>query len=137
MKDKIYFEYLPRIGRLFIRLKCYRSKSEPEKAITPTLVFVSTNHIAFKGLQQPGFCLIIGWWDFCLSFGVVSAQWIYGTCKNSEARKHITKGNVQFIIFNKGEQAYVDGVGHTEDKWVDFDKSWWPQFVPDNETLKI
>lgn len=133
MKNKIYFEFSPKVGRFFLPLKCYRSKSDPEKAITPVLVFISTNHISFKGLQQPGVILIFGWWDFCLQFGIVKAEFIYGTCNNTQARKHITNGNVQFIIFKKGEQAYVNGIGHSEDSWVDCHESWWPDFTPDGQ----
>ena len=43
-------------------------------------------------------------------------------------------GIMQFIIFKKGDQKYVDGIGHTEDKLVNFDSSWWGCFTPTNCT---
>jgi hypothetical protein len=58
--------------------------------------------------------------------------WEYGTCNGMYARRHKVNKNVQFIIFKKGDQKYVDGIGHTEDKWVNFDSSWWDGFTPTN-----
>ena len=46
----------------------------------------------------------------------------YGTCSNRQARKHKLKGNVQFVLWKKGEQ------GHKKDYWHNFDSSWWSQF---------
>lgn len=59
-------------------------------------------------------------------------SWEYGYVDDIPARRHIKKANVQFVLWKRGDQKYVDGVGHMEDKWHDFDKSWWPKFVPDN-----
>lgn len=59
-------------------------------------------------------------------------KWEYGTCAGKKARRHTTNGNVQFILWRKGDQKEVDGIGHLEDKWVDFDRSWWSLFVPDD-----
>ena len=58
--------------------------------------------------------------------------WEYGTCNGAYARRHKVNKNVQFIIFKKGDQKYVDGIGHKEDKWVNFDSSWWSVFAPTN-----
>lgn len=58
--------------------------------------------------------------------------WEYGTCNGTYARRHKVNKSVQFIIFKKGDQKYVDGIGHTEDKWVNFDSSWWGCFTPTN-----
>lgn len=72
--------------------------------------------------QMPRFCK-----------GAVSfSLWEYGTCNGMYARRHKVNKNVQFIIFKKGDQKYVDGIGHTEDKWVNFDSSWWDGFTPTN-----
>ena len=68
--------------------------------------------------------------DNLLSLLKKKHEWIYGTCKGSIARKHRKKGNIQFVLWKKGDQSHIDGIGHTEDKWVDFDSSWWCQFVP-------
>lgn len=65
---------------------------------------------------------------YCFDFGL----WEYGICNGTHARRHRFKKNVQFIIFKKGDQKYVDGIGHTEDKWVNFDSSWWDGFTPTN-----
>lgn len=51
-------------------------------------------------------------------------DWIYGTCKDRPARKHRTKGNVQFVLWKAGEQ------GHKEDYWHNFDPYWWNLFIP-------
>lgn len=50
--------------------------------------------------------------------------WEYGTCRNRKARRHKTKGNVQFVLWEAGEQHY------TEDYWHNFDSSWWTEFKP-------
>jgi len=61
---------------------------------------------------------------------VVLSFWEYGICNGTPARKHKIKKNVQFVLWKKGDQKYVDGIGHTEDKWVNFDSSWWDGFTP-------
>jgi hypothetical protein len=58
--------------------------------------------------------------------------WEFGICNQRPARRHKKNRNVQFILWRVGDQKYVDGVGHTEDKWVNFDSSWWDGFVPTN-----
>lgn len=62
--------------------------------------------------------------------GIKSSDYSYGTCNGRYARKHNIQGNVQFILWKKGDQSYVDGIGHTEDVWVDFHSSWWGGFIP-------
>ena len=57
-----------------------------------------------------------------------NSLWEYGTCNGMYARRHKVNKKVQFIIFKKGDQKYVDGIGHTEDNWVNFDSSWWDGF---------
>jgi hypothetical protein len=51
--------------------------------------------------------------------------WDYGTCNKQLARKHIIKGNVQFVLWKQGQQ------GHKKDFWYDFYSDWWPGFVKD------
>lgn len=51
-------------------------------------------------------------------------EWEYGTCNGGVARRHITKGNVQFILWKAGENR------HKEDYWHDMGSSWWVQFKP-------
>lgn len=53
----------------------------------------------------------------------------FGTCGGVIARKHTINGNVQFVLWKKGDQKEIDGIGHTNDKWVDFDRSWWSSFI--------
>ncbi len=52
-----------------------------------------------------------------------------GTCNGLVARKNLKTGHVQFKLWSKGDQKYIDGIGHTEDKWVNFDPSWWDSFI--------
>ena len=54
----------------------------------------------------------------------------YGILNQRNARRCKLKGNVQFVLWRKGDQKYVDGIGHTHDVWVDFDSSWWNDFIP-------
>ena len=63
---------------------------------------------------------------------LVREAWEYGTCAGKKARRHTANGNVQFVLWRKGDQKEVDGIGHLEDKWVDFDRSWWSLFVSDD-----
>ena len=59
-------------------------------------------------------------WFLC---GVGISVWIYGTCHDREARKHKLKGNVQFVLWKKGEHGYKNAF------WHNFEHSWWVQFV--------
>jgi hypothetical protein len=63
-------------------------------------------------------------WIWFLSLFKPDVQWEYGVCRDKMARRHLKKGNVQFILWEAGEQ------GHQEPYWHDFDSSWWPQFEP-------
>ena len=51
-------------------------------------------------------------------------HWIYGTCNEVSARRHTRNGNVQFILWKKGES------GHYADFWHDMEKSHWDGFKP-------
>jgi hypothetical protein len=49
--------------------------------------------------------------------------WEYGIFKyDTPARRHVRKGNVQFVLWKAGDH------GHAEDFWYDADRSWWPSF---------
>ena len=49
--------------------------------------------------------------------------WEYGFGpKGQHWRRHRIKFNVQFILWEAGEQ------GHQKDFWHNTDKSWWPMF---------
>jgi len=61
---------------------------------------------------------------------ILYRDWEYGICNGKYGRRHKFNKNVQFIIFKKGDQKYIDGIGHTEDKWINFDSSWWDRFTP-------
>ena len=58
--------------------------------------------------------------------------WELGFCegKDRPTRRHKIKGNVQILYWKKGEQSYVDGIGHKEDVWLNLHKSWWNFFKP-------
>jgi hypothetical protein len=62
-----------------------------------------------------------------LSFFKKKPVWIYGTCRGRLARKHRKKGNVQFVLWEAGQQ------GHTEDYWHNFDSRWWNGFEPNKQ----
>lgn len=49
-------------------------------------------------------------------------KWVYGKCRDRLARKHRKNGNIQFVLWNAGEQ------GHEVAYWHDFDSHWWPEF---------
>lgn len=57
----------------------------------------------------------------------MSEMYEYGTCKGGYARRDKINGSVQFIIWKAGEQ------GHTKDCWVNFDKTWWAGFIPEEK----
>lgn len=46
-----------------------RDQGEPEKAVLPAIIFLSSNHPSFEELRRPGFLICIGWWDFSVKFG--------------------------------------------------------------------
>jgi hypothetical protein len=103
----------------------------------------------FRRLNWIGFVACVGlslwaevWWPIGLFVSayvliegrhrLVRDTWEYGTCAGKKARRHTGNGNVQFVLWRKGDQKEVDGIGHFEDKWVDFDRSWWSLFVSDD-----
>lgn len=47
-----------------------RAKSDVEKCVLPTILFINTNHNAFTNLRRKGFLLCFGWWDFSVKFGL-------------------------------------------------------------------
>lgn len=63
-------------------------------------------------------------------FYITKDPWQYGFVDGKHARKHRGSGHVQFILWRKGDQKEVDGIGHKKDVWQDFDSSWWGLFVP-------
>lgn len=48
----------------------------------------------------------------------------YGTCRDKPARRNRITGEVQFVLWNAGEQ------NHTEDYWHKFGDGWEKQFKP-------
>ena len=46
----------------------------------------------------------------------------YGTVKGKLARRHLKNLNVQFILWEKGDQKNGDIT------WHDFDSTWWRYF---------
>ena len=89
-------------------------------------LFHRLNWSGFWVVAVAGFFLIEG------RERLVREVWEYGTCEGKKARRHTVNGNVQFVLWRKGDQKEVDGIGHLEDKWVDFDRSWWSLFVSDD-----
>lgn len=58
-------------GKIFWTLHVKRSKDDPEKLITPAILFVSANHPAFEEDRQNGFLLALGWWDFSIRLAII------------------------------------------------------------------
>jgi hypothetical protein len=53
-------------------------------------------------------------------FGKNKTPFLYGYCDGVFARKDLRNGNIQFILWKKGDQKEVDGVGHKKNVWVNF-----------------
>ncbi len=64
-------------------------------------------------------------------FGKKEELWEYGVCGSNRARRHIKNRNVQFVLWEAGEQGYK------ENYWHNFDSSWWPEFKLTIKTEKI
>ena len=65
----------------------------------------------------------------CTIHNIMGALWIYGICKGRHSRKNKITGDVQFILWKKGDQKEVDGIGHLKDKWHNFGKGHEVDFV--------
>ena len=61
-------------------------------------------------------------WANWILFGDIESVWEHGYCYDRKARRHKIKRNVQFVLWQAGEQ------GHNEAYWHNFDESWWCQF---------
>ena len=48
-----------------------RSKLDCEKMVLPSVVYVNTNHPAFKDTRRSGFMICIGWWDWSIKIGII------------------------------------------------------------------
>lgn len=49
-----------------------RDKSDPEKAVLPTVIFINTNHEDFEpDIRKNGFVLALGWWDFSVKVALI------------------------------------------------------------------
>jgi hypothetical protein len=56
-------------------------------------------------------------------------RWEYGTCNGRHSRRDRKTREVQFILFNKGDQkSEYHPEGHAEDVWINFDSSWYKNF---------
>ena len=42
-----------------------RDKSDPEKSILPTIIYINTNHNSFEN-RRKGFILVFGLWDYSI-----------------------------------------------------------------------
>lgn len=57
-----------------------------------------------------------------------ASNYVYGRCNGRLARRHKLSGEVEFILWKKGDRQ-GDHV-YTDNFWCRFDPSWWDQFVP-------
>jgi hypothetical protein len=53
------------------RLLIGRTPQDAEKAVTPTIIWINTNHPSFEEVRHRGFMIIIGWWDWSIKVGLV------------------------------------------------------------------
>ena len=51
------------------RLGVKSAKEDCEKLVTPSIVYINTNHESFKEDRRNGFMIFIGWWHWCIVFG--------------------------------------------------------------------
>lgn len=58
---------------------------------------------------------------------------VVGNSGKLSRRDRIT-GVVEFILWHKGDQSYVDGIGHKNDVWISYDSSWFINFKPTIKT---
>lgn len=68
MKKRYRISQIFDISRLYFKIS--REKSDPEKAVLPTIIFVNTNHETFGDIGNRGFVLCFGWWDFSVRAGL-------------------------------------------------------------------
>ena len=54
--------------------------------------------------------------------------WQSGKCYNYPARRNKLFGNVQYLLFKKGDLKYIDNIGHPKNVWRVFDKGMWGEF---------
>jgi|TARA_R110000765_G_scaffold96266_1_gene181058 hypothetical protein len=70
----------------------------------------------------------MGWIKNLILCKLLGNEYEYGTCLDRDARRSRLNGNVQYVLWYKGDQKYLDGIGHLKDKWVDFSESHWVMF---------
>ena len=74
-------------------------------------------------------CLVSGYF-----YGAFSSQpkYVYGydMTDNSVLRMNRKTKAVEFILWKKGDQKNVDGIGQKEHIWHELDRSHWIKFTP-------
>ena len=72
------FYFMYRGGLIYLDYKFYsnygRNKSDPEKCVLPTILFINSNHYSFNEYRRSGFMICFGWWDFSVKFGLFSLK---------------------------------------------------------------
>lgn len=59
-------------------------------------------------------------------------KYIYGydMTNNQVLRMNTRTSAVEFILWEKGDQKNVDGIGHKENVWHEMNRSHWIKFTP-------
>lgn len=55
--------------KIFGRL--LNDKSDPEKAVLPTIIFINLSHPFFTS-KVKGFAVGVGWWHYAIMFGILT-----------------------------------------------------------------
>lgn len=59
------------INNINYRFLIGRNKEDVEKMVLPAIVYINTNHEAFKEDRMRGFLICIGWWDWSIKLGII------------------------------------------------------------------
>ena len=51
-----------------------RSVNDPEKCITPTILFINMSHRSFGDLRRKGMMFAVGWWHFSIKVYIIKRQ---------------------------------------------------------------
>lgn len=68
-------EYIPIWFNTVLSISTGATPDDPEKLVTPGIVWVNTSHDKFKdrGYDLRGGIILIGWWHYSIGIGIVSA----------------------------------------------------------------
>ena len=56
---------------LSFRFEVASNPKDCEKLVTPSVIFVNTNHPSFEEVRTQGFIIGVKWWHYSLIFGII------------------------------------------------------------------